>query len=422
MTEIRSYNGVPVPEGQLFSFSDGKPLTPANPIILYIEGDGIGKEISEVTRQIIDAAVTKAYGTRRRIAWMEVFAGERSKELFGESLPQDTLAAIERFRVAVKGPLATPTGAGIRSLNVALRQRFDLYQCLRPVRYFRGVPSVMKRPQDLNVVIFRENTEDVYAGIEFEMGSAEATKLSATLKELGAEISSDSGIGIKPISRHGSKRLVRAAIEYAIEHNLPTVTLVHKGNIQKFTEGAFRKWGYEVAKEEFGDKTITEEELWSKFDGKVPAGKILINCRITDAMFCELLTKPTRYSVIATMNLNGDYLSDACAAQVGGLGIAPGANIGNEYAIFEATHGTAPDIAGKNLANPCSLILSGVMMLEYLGWTEAALLIEQAIGRTISAKAVTGDLARLMKNTKALKTDEFAKSLLRRIKRQHSAA
>ncbi|MBX9690036.1 MAG: isocitrate dehydrogenase (NADP(+)) [Candidatus Obscuribacterales bacterium] len=422
MTLKRSFNGVAVPLGECIRFKNGKPITPDFPVIPFIEGDGIGKEISTAMRKLIDSSVQAAYGSSRRVAWMEVFAGDNARERFGEDLPADTLSAIKQFKVAIKGPLGTPTGTGRRSLNVALRQHFDLYQCVRPVRYFQGVPSVVKRPQDLNIVIFRENVEDVYAGIEFEMGSEGALRLIALLKELGHEIRPDSGIGIKPMSRFGSKRLVRAAIQYAVNHNLPVVTLVHKGNIQKFTEGAFRKWGYEVAKKEFGDKTVTEAELWDKYDGKMPRGKILINCRITDNMFCELLLKPTRFSVIATMNLTGDFLSDASAAQVGGLGIAPGANIGKNCAIFEATHGTAPDIAGKGLANPCSIVLSGVMMLEYLGWNEAAQLLVNAIERTLKAKAVTGDLARLMKNTKALNTSEFVEALLRRLKRIKSAA
>ncbi|MBN8662381.1 MAG: isocitrate dehydrogenase (NADP(+)) [Candidatus Obscuribacter phosphatis] len=407
-----TFNGIASPNGQVITFKDGKPQTPDQPVIPFIEGDGIGAEIWSVCRSVLDNAVASAYGGKRKIAWLEVFAGEKARQKFGDSLPQDTLRALRHFGVGIKGPLNTPTGGGFRSLNVAMRQTFDLYQCVRPVRYFNGVPSVVKRPQDLDVVIFRENTEDVYAGIEYKIDSPEAKRILKLLEELGNKMDEDTGVGIKIMSRSGSRRLVRSAIEYAIKTGRKTVTMVHKGNIQKFTEGAFRDWGYELGREEFADKIVTEADLWSKHNGVLPEGKILLNDRIADAMFFEVLTKPDKFSVIATMNLNGDYLSDACAAQVGGLGIAPGANIGDNSAIFEATHGTAPDIAGKNLANPCSLILSGVMMLEYLGWQEAAKLVVETVEKTIAARTVTGDLARFMADATALSTSDFGAALI----------
>lgn len=412
----RTYNNVAIPAGEKVVFKDGDPVVPNHPIIPFIEGDGIGPEISDATRLILDNAVKLAYGADRSIAWLEIFAGDKAKETFGKALPDDTLAAIRDFGVAIKGPLGTPTGGGMRSLNVTLRQHFDLYRCVRPVRYFSGVPSVVKRPKDLDVVIFRENTEDVYAGIEFKMGSEGAVRLIEVLKELGTVVRDDTGIGIKIQSKFGAQRIVRAALDYAVAHGRSVVTIVHKGNIQKFTEGAFLEWGLEVAREEFGDKVVFEDDLWSKHNGQLPEGKVLVNSRIADAMFFELLTKSSKFSVIATMNLNGDYLSDAAAAQVGGLGIAPGANIGDACAIFEATHGTAPDIAGKGIANPCSLLLSGVMMLEYLGWGEAATIAVKAIEKTIRAKTVTGDLARFMTNAKALGTSDFANAVVGNMK------
>ncbi|MDR3616502.1 MAG: NADP-dependent isocitrate dehydrogenase [Candidatus Obscuribacterales bacterium] len=411
-TQIKpTFNGIVEPDGEIIKFLDGKPVVPNFPIIPFIEGDGIGAEISGATWQVFDAAVELAYGETRRVKRLEVFAGDKALAQFGEVLPKDTLAAIKRYGVAIKGPLATPTGGGMRSLNVNLRKTFDLYSCVRPVRYFKGVPSVVKRPQDLDVVIFRENTEDVYAGIEFEMGSRVAKRIIKLLAEEGIDVRDDSGIGIKVQSRFGARRLVKAAIEFAIEHGRKVVTIVHKGNIQKYTEGAFLKWGLEIAAEEFGDIMVSESDLWSKHAGKLPEGKILLNHRIADATFFELLTKSDKFSVIATMNLNGDYLSDAAAAQVGGLGIAPGANIGDNCALFEATHGTAPDIAGKGLANPCSLLLSSIMMLEYLGWTEAAEIATKAIAKTIRNKTVTGDLARFMKNAHTLSTSDFASAI-----------
>lgn len=414
MAEVmtKTFNGLKVPQGEKVTFSNGRPITPTKPIIPFIEGDGTGRDIWKASKRVIDAAVEKSYKGQRSIQWFEVFAGEKANNEFGEWLPNDTIEAIKEYGVAIKGPLTTPVGGGIRSLNVALRQIFDLYCCVRPVRYFPGVPSPVVSPEKLNVVIYRENTEDVYAGIEYVEGSAEAKKLMELIKSFGKEIRPDSGIGIKPISRTGSQRLVRRAIEYAIEHNQPSVTLVHKGNIQKFTEGAFRDWGYQLAEKEFGDKTVSEEKLWDQLEGKMPAGKVLVNDRIADSMFQQILTRPNEYSVLATTNLNGDYLSDACAAQVGGLGIAPGANIGDNAAIFEATHGTAPKYADKDVINPGSVILSGAMMLEYLGWNEAKDLIHKAFAATIQQKKVTYDLERLMTGATKLKTSEFADAII----------
>jgi isocitrate dehydrogenase len=411
-TVKETYNGVKVPQGEKITFKNGKPITPAKPIIPFIEGDGTGADIWRASKRVFDAAVEKAYGNKRSVAWLEVFAGEKAKNNFDNWLPEDTLAALKEFGVGIKGPLTTPVGGGIRSLNVSLRQIFDLYCCVRPVRYFKGVPSPVVAPEKLDVVIFRENTEDVYAGIEYAAGTAEAKKIISLIAEFGKTIRPDSGIGIKPISKTGSQRLVRRAIEHALERGRKSVTLVHKGNIQKFTEGAFKEWGYEIAAEEFGDKTISEEKVWADHDGKTPSGKVLINDRIADSMFQQVLTRPDEYSVLATTNLNGDYLSDACAAQVGGLGIAPGANIGDECAIFEATHGTAPKYAGKDVINPGSVILSGAMMFEYLGWTEVTTLIHNGLASTIQKKLVTYDLERLMHGAKKLKTSEFADAII----------
>lgn len=407
----KTYNGIKVPQGEKITFKDGKPVTPNKPIIPFIEGDGTGRDIWKASKVVFDAAVKKAYKGEREVAWFEVLAGEKANDQTKEWLPKDTLDALKEFGVGIKGPLTTPVGGGIRSLNVSLRQIFDLYCCVRPVRWFTGVPSPVTSPEKLDVVIFRENTEDVYSGIEFEAGSPEAKKIIETIKGIDAkkEIRPDSGIGIKPISKTGSQRLVRRAIEFAIKHNKPSVTLVHKGNIMKYTEGAFRDWGYQLAEAEFGDKTISEEKLWAEFDGKVPAGKIVIKDRIADSMFQQVLLRPDEYSVLATTNLNGDYLSDACAAQVGGLGIAPGANIGDECAIFEATHGTAPKYADKDVINPGSVILSGALMFEFLGWTEAADLIYSALAKTIQQKKVTYDMERLMTGATKVKTSEFAK-------------
>lgn len=392
---------------------DGSLHIPDQPIIPYIEGDGIGPDIWTATEKVLDAAVAKAYGGRKRIAWLEILAGEKARDKTGQWLPQATLDAITEHVVAIKGPLTTPVGEGIRSLNVTLRQVLDLYACVRPVRYYKGVVSPVKNPELVDMVIFRENTEDVYAGIEWASGSPEAAKIIAFIREqLGKEIRPESGIGIKPMSSYGSKRLVRKAIRYALAHGRPSVTLVHKGNIMKFTEGAFRNWGYELAREEFGEQTITEQDLWSTYQGKRPAGKIVIQDRIADAMFQQILLRPAEYSVLAMPNLNGDYISDALAAQVGGLGMAPGANIGDGYAVFEATHGTAPKYAGLDKVNPGSLLLSGVMMLEYLGWDEAVALVQNALEKTIAQKTVTYDLARLMTGATELKCSAFARAII----------
>ena len=407
------FNGVPTPtEGEQIRVNGGKLQVPNNPIIPFIEGDGTGPDIWRASVRVFNAAVEKAYEGKRRIVWYEIFAGERAYQKFNEWLPKGTLDAIQHFIVAIKGPLTTPVGGGIRSLNVTLRQVLDLYACVRPVRYFTGVPAPVKEPEKLDIVIFRENTEDVYAGIEFQEGSERARKLIEFLSDFGYQINEDSGIGIKPISITGTKNLVRRAISYAIESNRKVVTLVHKGNIMKYTEGAFRDWGYQLAKEEFRAKIVTEEELWKEHNGKMPDGKILVNDRIADAMFQQVLLRPNEYSVIATPNLNGDYLSDACAAQVGGLGLAPGANIGDNAAVFEATHGTAPKYAGLDVINPGSVILSGVMMLEHMGWREAADLIIQGVVKTIEQKRVTYDLERQMEGATKLKTSEFGDAII----------
>jgi isocitrate dehydrogenase len=456
-----SFNGVRVPgDGQRITYSAGNYQIPDNPIIPFIEGDGTGRDIWKASARVFNAAVEKAYKGRRRVAWYEVFAGEKAKAKFDTWLPDDTVSAVKEFRVAIKGPLTTPVGGGIRSLNVALRQILDLYACVRPVKYYAGVPSPVKHPERMDLVIFRENTEDVYAGIEWEEGTAEVAKLieflnKEMLKGGKKQVRLDSGVGIKPISVSGTKRLVRMAIKHALEDGRKSVTLVHKGNIQKFTEGAFRKWGYELATEEFRDKVVTERESWI-LDNKdknsnlaveenanlVEPGlefappefrqavykevqevldkiysthghgawkkKLMINDRIADSIFQQVVTRADEYTVLATPNLNGDYISDACAAQVGGLGIAPGANIGDGYAIFEATHGTAPKYADKDVINPGSVILSGVMMFRFLGWNEAADLIERGMERTIEQKKVTYDFERLMDGATKVKTSEFA--------------
>ncbi|MFY9910875.1 MAG: NADP-dependent isocitrate dehydrogenase [Candidatus Sulfotelmatobacter sp.] len=456
-----SYNSVPVPrDGRKITYNNGKYEVPNNPIIPFIEGDGTGRDIWKASIRVFDAAVEKAYKGERRVAWYEVFAGEKAKAKFDNWLPDDTIAAIREFRVSIKGPLTTPVGGGFRSLNVTLRQVLDLFSCVRPVKYYKGVPSPVKHPERMDVVIFRENTEDVYIGIEWEQGTAECTRLieflnKEMLKGGKKQIRLDSGVGIKPISITGTKRLVRMAIQHALETGRKTVTLVHKGNIQKFTEGAFRKWGYDLATEEFRDKVVTERESWI-LDNKdknpnlpvaqnaelVEPGmefappafrqaveqevkdvldriysthgkgqwkkKIMVNDRIADSIFQQVVTRADEYSVLATPNLNGDYISDACAAQVGGLGIAPGANIGDGYAIFEATHGTAPKYADKDVINPGSVMLSGVMMFRFLGWNEAADLIEQGIEKTILQKKVTYDFERLMEGATKVKTSQFA--------------
>jgi len=420
---MRTYNGTAVPKGEVIGLKNGRFEVPDHPIIPYVEGDGTGPDIWRGSQPVWDAAIALCYGGRRKIAWYEVFAGEKAFARFGEWLPKDTVQAARDFRVAIKGPLTTPVGGGIRSLNVSLRQKMDLFACVRPVKYYSGVPSPVKEPEAVDVIIFRENTEDVYAGIEFKEGSPEAAKLIGLLaKEFGKQVRADSGVGIKPISVTGSKRLVRQAIQHAIEQGRTVVTLVHKGNIQKFTEGAFRDWGYEVATQEFRQHCITEEELGKPpYDGKLPAGKILVNDRIADSMFQQILLRPRDYQVICTTNLNGDYLSDACAAQVGGLGLAPGSNISNEYAFFEATHGTAPKYANQDVINPGSLILSGVMMLDTLGWREAARLVESGLAATIAQKRVTYDLARLLPGSTKLKTSEFSAAIIENMKASQPA-
>jgi isocitrate dehydrogenase len=460
-----SYNGVEVPgTGARIGCQAGRCQVPDNPIIPFIEGDGTGRDIWKASVRVFDRAVEQAYGGKRHVVWYEVFAGEKAKAKFNDWLPEDTVEAIRDFRVAIKGPLTTPVGGGIRSLNVSLRQRLDLYACIRPVKYYRGTPSPMKNPERMDVVIFRENTEDVYAGIEWEQGTAEAAKLidflnREMLKGGKKQVRGDSGVGIKPISVFATKRLVRMAIRYALEHGRKTVTLVHKGNIQKFTEGAFRKWGYELATEEFRDQVVTERESWI-LDNKeknpdlsaeenaalVEPGlefaapefqrsaveevrkvldslyrshghgawktKLMINDRIADSIFQQVVTRADEYSVLATPNLNGDYISDACAAQVGGLGIAPGANIGDGYAVFEATHGTAPKYADKDVINPGSVMLSGVMMFRYLGWEEAADRVERGLERTIEQKRVTYDFHRLMEGATKVSTSQFADHII----------
>jgi len=460
-----SYNGVPVPSnGSRITYSNGRYQVPNNPIIPFIEGDGTGRDIWKASSRVFDAAVEKAYQGKRRVVWYEIFAGEKAFAKFKTWLPDDSVEAVRDFRIAIKGPLTTPVGGGIRSLNVSLRQILDLYACVRPVRYYKGTPSPVKYPERMDVIIFRENTEDVYAGIEWEQGTPEVARLieflnKDMLKGGKKQIRLDSGVGIKPISVTGTKRLVRMAIKHALEHGRKTVTLVHKGNIQKFTEGAFRKWGYELATQEFRDQVVTERESWI-IDNKdknpnisieenanlVEPGlefatedfkksiykevrsvldaiyathgkgawkkKLMVNDRIADSIFQQVVTRADEYSVLATPNLNGDYISDACAAQVGGLGIAPGANIGDGYAFFEATHGTAPKYADKDVINPGSVILSGVMMFRFLGWSEAADLIEKGLEATIEQKKVTYDFERMLQGATKVKTSEFASCII----------
>ena len=460
-----TYNGLGLPEnGQPITYENGQFSVPDNPIIPYIEGDGTGRDIWKASQRVFDAAVEKAYGGKRAIRWFEIYAGEKSFRKFNNWLPDDSVAAARDLRVSIKGPLTTPVGGGIRSLNVALRQILDLYSCVRPVKYYQGVPSPVKHPEQVDIVIFRENTEDVYAGVEFKEGSEEAKRLISflnddLLKGGKKKVRADSGVGIKPISIFGTKRLVRAAIKHALETGRKTVTLVHKGNIQKFTEGAFREWGYEVAIEEFRDKVVTERESWILGNVEAHPGisvednarliepgmefgspsfqasvheevkavlekisathgngawksKILVNDRIADSIFQQIIIRPSDYSVLATPNLNGDYISDAAAAQVGGLGIAPGANIGDGYAVFEATHGTAPKYADKDVINPGSVILSGVMLLEFIGWGEAAKMIETAMEKTIQQKFVTYDFERQLTGATKVGTSEFATRMI----------
>ncbi len=404
--------------GTLISVRDGRMMVPDQPILGYIEGDGIGPDIMRACLRIWDAAVEQAYGGKRRIHWMGLFMGEQAAEKYnGDFFPEEVKAALQRLVVSIKGPLTTPVGGGFRSLNVALRQDLDLYACVRPVRYYQGVPSPLMQPELVDVVIFRENTEDVYAGIEYQSGSPEAARLEQFLKqEFQAEFVAGSGLGVKPISAFGSKRLVRKAIQYALAQGRESVTLVHKGNIQKFTEGAFRNWGYELAREEFGEQTITEADLYSVYGGKRPPDRIVIKDRIADIMFQLMLLRPNEFDVIATTNLNGDYLSDAIAAEVGGVGIAPGANMADFVAVFEATHGTAPKYANQDKVNPGSLLFSGVMMLEYLGWKEAADLITFAYPEVVQHKIVTYDFARLMDGATEVSTSRFADALIDQIK------
>ena len=401
-------------DGEKITVEDGKLKVPDNPVLAFIEGDGIGYDIMTASKRIWDAAVQAAYGGQRKVSWMEIYAGEKAAKIYdGNYMPDETFDAISEFIVGIKGPLTTPVGGGFRSLNVTLRQVLDLYACVRPVRWYKGVPSPVKEPQNVNMVIFRENTEDVYAGIEYEAGTPENAKLADFLRnELDANFFEGAGIGIKPISAFGTKRLVRKAIQYALDRGLDSVTLVHKGNIQKFTEGAFRKWGYELAKEEFPEQTITEDELWSEYDGHQPEGKVVIKDRIADIIFQLALLRPKEFSILACPNLNGDYLSDALAAQVGGMGIAPGANIADHVALFEATHGTAPKYTNLDKVNPGSLLFSGVMMLEYLGWNEAGQMIQDAYEKTVEQKIVTYDFARQTEGAKEVKTSEFASAVI----------
>lgn len=398
--------------GEKIQLENGIVKTPDNPIVLFIEGDGTGPDIWKATKIALDAAVEKTYKGKRKIHWQEVLAGEKAYNQTGEWLPKETIDKIKEFKIAIKGPLTTPVGGGIRSINVALRQELKLFACVRPVRYFTGVPSPVKEPEKVDMIIYRENIEDLYAGIEWKEGSPEVQKLLVYLKtEMGKDIALDSGIGIKPISETNTKNLVRAAVQYAIANKKKSVTLVHKGNIMKFTEGAFKEWGYEVAQDEFPKQTITEQELWDKYNGKAPEGIVIIKDRIADAMFQQVLLRPDEYDVLATPNLNGDYISDALAAQVGGLGMAPGANIGASEAVFEATHGTAPKYAGQDKVNPGSLILSGEMMLRFMGWTEAADALIRAIEKTIADKTVTYDLERQMSGAKLLSCSQFGQAI-----------
>ncbi|MBX7253733.1 MAG: isocitrate dehydrogenase (NADP(+)) [Candidatus Promineofilum sp.] len=411
------FQNIQVPAGEKITYQNNRLAVPDNPIVAFIEGDGIGVDITPASMIVWDAAVEKAYGSRRKIAWMEIYAGEKAAAKYdGNYMPAETFDAMRETIVGIKGPLTTPVGGGFRSLNVTLRQVLDLYACVRPVRYIAGTPSPMKHPEKMNIVIYRENTEDVYSGVEWEAETEEARAIIRFINEtLGKNVREGSAIGIKPVSEFGSKRLVRQAIQYAIDHKRPSVTLVHKGNIMKFTEGAFKNWGYEVATQEFGDFTVTEEDLWNKYDGRAPEGKIVVNDRIADNMLQQMITRTDEYSVLATLNLNGDYISDAAAAQVGGLGMAPGGNIGDGLALFEATHGTAPKYAGKDMVNPGSLILSGAMMLEYMGWNEAADLVVEAMGKAIQDKVVTYDLHRQIEGATKVSSSGFARAIVERM-------
>ena len=402
--------------GATIGVKDGNLLVPDNPIICYIEGDGVGPEVMSVGQNVINSAIERVYRGEKNIFWLKLSAGNEAMTLHSSPLPEETIEAIRSYRICIKGPLTTPVGGGHRSLNVAIRQTLNLYACVRPVTYIPGLPTPVKHPEKVDMVVFRENTEDVYAGIEWQQGSKEALDVITFLNtRMGTAIPSDAGIGIKPISIQPTKQLVRAAIEYALDKSRKNVTLVTKGNIMKYTEGAFRAWGYEVAKEEFGNYLITESELNEKFAGEIPDGKIVIKDRLADDMLQQILLYPENYDVIATPNLNGDYLSDALAAQVGGLGIAPGANLGHQMGVFEATHGTAPDIAGKNIVNPTALILSGVLMLDYIGWSEAAKVLRESLEKTIASKQVTKDLALQFKGVSSLSTVDFGKAVISNI-------
>lgn len=405
----------PQAAGQVIGYDKKKSklIVPDRPIVPFIEGDGTGPDIWKASVRVFDAAMKKAYGDKKQIVWQEILAGEKAFAETGEWLPAATLKAIKKYRVAIKGPLTTPVGGGIRSLNVTLRQVLDLYACIRPVRYFTGVPSPHRTPEDVDFIIFRENTEDVYAGIEWKKGSAEVRKVIKFLKdEMGAAVRADSGIGIKPISVRNTERIVRKALQYAVDHKRRSVTIVHKGNIMKYTEGAFKEWAYNLAAREFGKHIVTEQQLWDKYKGKMPKGKILLKDRIADAMFQQILLRPDEYDVIVTSNLNGDYLSDAALAIVGGLGLGPGANISDQFALFEATHGTAPKYAGLDQVNPSSLILSGVMMLEHLGFARAGEKIIAGLEKSIAKKRVTYDLHRQMKGATKLKCSQFADEII----------
>lgn len=410
-----AYQHITVPaEGEKITISNGVRQIPDRPIIGFIEGDGIGRDIMTASKRIWDAAVEKAYAGNRKIAWMEIYAGEKAAALYdGDFMPEETFDALREFLVGIKGPLTTPVGGGFRSLNVTLRQVLDLYACVRPVSWYPGVPSPLREPNLVDVVIFRENTEDVYAGIEYQAGTPENEKLARFLRdEMGAQFFEGSGLGIKPISAFATKRLARFAIRYALERGRKSVTIVHKGNIQKYTEGAFRNWAYELAREEFSDVTITEDQLWDEYGGKQPEGKIIIKDRIADIIFQHILLRPTEFDILLTPNLNGDYLSDAVAAQVGGVGIAPGANIGDDVMLFEATHGTAPKYTNLDKVNPGSLMFSGVMMLEFMGWWEAAQLVNQAYEKTMAQKVVTYDFARQMQGATEVSTSAFATAMI----------
>lgn len=413
-----SYRHIKLPQaGQKITIQNNRLQVPDNPILGFVEGDGIGADITRASMRVWNAAVEKAYGGKRKVHWVELYLGEKAAGIYdGDYFPAETLEAMRELIVAIKGPLTTPIGGGFRSLNVSLRQELDLYACVRPVEYFAGVPSPVRNPQDVHCIIFRENTEDVYCGIEYQSGTEENKKLAKFLREeLGAQFFEDAGLGIKPISAFGSKRLVRKAIQYAIDNGKHSVTLVHKGNIMKYTEGAFLNWGYEVAREEFAEQTISEDELWSKYDGKRPEGKIVINDRIADIMFQLMLLRPAEFEVLATMNLNGDYLSDSLAAEVGGMGIAPGANMADHVAVFEATHGTAPKYANLDKVNPSSLMFSGSMMFEYIGWKEVMTLISKAFVKTVAEGIVTYDFARQMENATEVSTSGFASALIERL-------